>query len=72
LSVSLTGIYPYEVAVSVPVLAVHPEFSTLEAVSVAIIHDSATADGTSMKDSHIEDVFEFRKGSSGRFSFHIT
>jgi uncharacterized protein YkvS len=39
---------------------------------VAIIHDNATADGTTMKDSHIEDVIEFRKGSSGRFSVHIT
>jgi hypothetical protein len=60
------------VAASEQVLAAHPEFSTLEAISVAIIHGNATADGTAGKDWHIEDVVEFRKGPSGRFSVHIT
>jgi hypothetical protein len=60
------------VAASEQVLAAHPEFSTLEAISVAIIHGNATADGAAGKDWHIEDVVEFRKGPSGRFSVHIT
>jgi hypothetical protein len=60
------------VAASEQVLAAHPEFSTLEAISVAIIHDDATADGTAGKDWHIEDVVEFRRGPNGRFSVHIT
>jgi ribonuclease PH len=60
------------VAASEQVLATHPEFSTLEAISVAIIHGNATADGKSGKDWHIEDVVEFRKGPSGRFSVHVT
>lgn len=60
------------VAASEQVLAAHPEFSTLEAISVAIIHGDATADGTAGKDWHIEDVVEFRRGLSGRFSVHIS
>jgi hypothetical protein len=60
------------VAASEPVLAAHPEFSGLEAISVAIIHGNAAADGTAGKDWHVEDVIEFRKGPSGRFSAHTT
>jgi len=60
------------VAASEQVLASHPEFSTLEAISVAIIHADAAADGPVGKDWHVEDVVEFRKGPSGRFSVHIT
>jgi hypothetical protein len=60
------------VAAGEQVLASHPEFSTLEAISVAIIHGNATADGTAGNDWHIEDVVEFRKGPSGRFSVHVT
>jgi hypothetical protein len=33
---------------------------------------NATADGTTGKDWHIEDVVEFRKGPNQRFSVHIT
>jgi hypothetical protein len=33
---------------------------------------NATADGTTAKDWHIEDVVEFRKGPNQRFSVHIT
>jgi type IV pilus biogenesis protein CpaD/CtpE len=60
------------VAASEQVLASHPDFSTLEAISVAVIHGDAAADGAAGKDWHIEDVVEFRKGPSGRFSVHIT
>ena len=60
------------VAASEQVLSSHPEFSTLESISVAIIHGNATADGAAGKDWHIEDVVEFRRGPSGRFSVHIT
>jgi hypothetical protein len=60
------------VAASEQVLSSHPEFSTLESISVAIIHGNATADGTTAKDRHIEDVVEFRKGPNQRFSVHIT
>jgi len=60
------------VAASEQVLSSHPEFSKLEAISVAIIHGNATADGTTAKDWHIEDVVEFRKGPNQRFSVHIT
>jgi hypothetical protein len=60
------------VAASEQVLSSHPEFSKLEAISVAIIHGNVTADGTAGKDWHIEDVVEFRKGPNQRFSVHIT
>jgi hypothetical protein len=60
------------VAASEQVLSSHPEFSKLEAISVAIIHGNATADGTTGKDWHVEDVVEFRKGPNQRFSVHIT
>ena len=60
------------VAACEQVLASHPEFSALEAISVAIIHDNSPAGGTAGKDWHMEDVVEFRKGPSGRFSVHIS
>jgi hypothetical protein len=60
------------VAASEQVLSLHPEFSKLEAISVAMIHGNATADGTIGKDWHIEDVVELRKGPNQRFSVHIT
>jgi hypothetical protein len=58
------------VAAAEQVLASHPEYAKLEAISVAIIHPgvpSATGSGW-----HIEDVVEFRKGPSQRFSLHTT
>jgi hypothetical protein len=60
------------IAASEQVLVARPEFSTLEAISVAIIHGNTTAQGTAGKDWHTEGVVEFRKGPSGRFSLHIT
>ena len=58
------------VGVAEQVLASHPEYAKLEAISVAIIHpgvESATGSGW-----HIEDVVEFRKGANQRFFLHIT
>lgn len=55
------------VAVAESVLASHPEYSGLQAVSVAITHPSVSG-----SDWHTEDVVEFRKGSNQRFSEHTT
>jgi hypothetical protein len=58
------------VAAAEQVLASHPEYAKLEAISVAIIHPavpSATGSGW-----RIEDVVEFRKGPSQRFFIHTT
>jgi hypothetical protein len=52
------------------VLAVHPEFASLQQISVAVIHAAAKSGAGS--DWHIEDVIEFRKGPNQRFSVHIT
>ncbi len=58
------------VGVAEQVLAYHPEYAKLEAISVAIIHPGvASATGSGW---HIEDVVEFRKGPNQRFSLHIT
>jgi hypothetical protein len=58
------------VGVAEQVLASHPEYAKLEAISVAIIHPGvASATGSGW---HIEDVVEFRKGANQRFSLHIT
>jgi hypothetical protein len=58
------------VAVTEIVLAAHPEYAKLEAISVAIYHSNA--EGSPPSQWHIEDVIEFRKGPSQRFSVHIT
>jgi len=58
------------VAVAEQILASHPEYANLQAISVAIIHPSVVGDAH--KDWHTEDVVEFRKGPSQRFSMHIT
>jgi hypothetical protein len=58
------------VGVAEQVLASHPEYAKLQAISVAIIHPSPA--GTASMDWHIEDVVKFRKGPGGRFSLHIT
>jgi hypothetical protein len=58
------------IGVAEQVLASHPEYAKLQAISVVIIHPSAG--GTASREWHIEDVVEFRKGPSGRFSLHIT
>ncbi len=58
------------VVVADQVLASHPEYAKLEAISVAIIHPGvASATGRGW---HIEDIVEFRKGQNQRFSLHIT
>jgi hypothetical protein len=58
------------VAVTEQVLAAHPEYAKLEAISVAIIHPNA--EGSATSDWHVEDVVEFRKGQNQRFSLHTT
>jgi len=45
-------------------------FATLQVISVAIIH-TVQMEGSD-RDSHTEDVLEFRKGPNQRFSHHIT
>ncbi len=58
------------VAVTEQVLAAHPEYAKIQAISVAIIHPGvARAEGNGW---HIEDVVEFRKGPNQRFSLHVT
>jgi hypothetical protein len=52
-------------AVTEQVLTLHPEFSTLEAGSVAIIHRAA--EGGIASDWHKEDVVEFGNGPDQRF-----
>jgi hypothetical protein len=51
-------------------LSSHPQLSTIQVISVAIIHTVQTEG--SDRDSHTEDVLEFRKGPNQRFSHHIT
>jgi hypothetical protein len=46
------------------------EFSSIQEISVAIIHPAEG--GESAEDSHVEDVMQFRKAPSGRFVHHIT
>jgi hypothetical protein len=58
------------VAATEQILASHPEYAKLQAISVAIIHPSV--DGDAHKDWHTEDVVEFRKGPNQRFSMRIT
>jgi hypothetical protein len=58
------------VAVAEQVLAFHPEYAKLQAISVAIIHPGAG--GVASREWHIEDVVEFHKGPSNRFSVDIT
>ena len=52
------------------VLALHPEYAKLQAISVAIIHPSPT--GATGNGWHIEEVVEFRKGPHQRFFLHTT
>ena len=47
-----------------------PEFSSVQEISVAIIHPDES--GGSAEDTHVEDVVQFRKAPSGRFVHHIT
>jgi hypothetical protein len=51
-------------------LASRAEFSSVQIISVAINHP-AQSEGTA-RDSHTEDVLEFRKGLNKAFSHHIT
>ena len=58
------------VASAEKVLAGHPEFASIEQISVAVLHGAAKSGAAS--DWHIEDVIEFRKGPNQRFTVHIT
>ncbi len=48
-------------------LAENARFSSVQQMSVAIVHPGAAA-----SDSHTEDVVDFRRGPNQRFSKHIT
>ena len=50
-------------------LTAHPRLSTVQVISVAIVH-AAPKDGSDSP--HTEDVLEFRKGPNQRFSHHTT
>ena len=52
------------------ILASHPEYGKLQAISVAILHP--VIDDSARKEWHTEDVIEFRKGPDQRFVMHIT
>jgi hypothetical protein len=58
------------VAVTEQVPTLHPEFSRLEAPSVAIIHRGAA--GVIASDWHNEDVVEFRNGPEQRSFLPVT
>lgn len=58
------------VAAAENVMASRAEFSSVQIISVAIIHPAQS--GGTARDSHTEDVLEFRKGPNKRFSHHIT
>ncbi len=51
-------------------IASRPEFSSIQEISVAIIHPAEGVGSTD--DSHVEDIVQFRKAPSGRFVHHIT
>jgi hypothetical protein len=53
------------VATAERTLATDPEFPTVQTISVAIVHPPSLRSGTLA--SHIEDVFEFRRGAGGDF-----
>jgi hypothetical protein len=48
----------------------HPQFATVQVISVAIIHTSQMEGAD--RGSHTEDVLEFRRGPNQRFAHHIT
>jgi hypothetical protein len=48
----------------------HPQFVAVQVISVAIIHTSQIEGAD--RDSHTEDVLEFRRGPNQRFAHHIT
>ena len=48
----------------------YPELGDLQVISVSILHRGGP--GESPMNWHTEDVIEFRKGSSQRFSIHMT
>jgi hypothetical protein len=48
-------------------LAENTQLSTVQEMSVAIVHPASAGD-----DSHTEDVVDFRRGPSQRFSKHIS
>jgi len=48
----------------------HPQFAAVQVISVAIIHTTQMQGAD--RDSHTEDVLEFRRGPNQRFAHHIT
>jgi hypothetical protein len=48
----------------------HPQFVAVQVISVAIIHTSQMQGAD--RDSHTEDVLEFRRVPNQRFAHHIT
>lgn len=51
-------------------LSSHAQLATIQVISVAIIHE-VQLEGSD-RDSHTEDVLEFRRGPNQRVSHHIT
>jgi hypothetical protein len=51
-------------------MASRPELAPIQEISIAIVHPEETAGAA--RDSHVEDVLQFRKGPNQRFSHHIT
>jgi hypothetical protein len=51
-------------------LSSHAQLANIQVISVAIIHE-VQLEGSD-RDSHTEDVLEFRRGPNQRFSHHIT
>ena len=51
-------------------LAENARFSSVQEVSVAIVHPAGTEGAPA--DSHVEDVVDFRRGPNQHFSKHIT
>lgn len=48
----------------------YPELGGLQTISVAVIHPSQP--DASPKEWHTEDVFEYRRGPSQRFTIHVS
>lgn len=58
------------VALIEELLPKYPELAGLQAISIAIIHPNAP--GAASTEWHTEDVLEYRRGTSQRFTIHIS
>lgn len=47
-----------------------PQLAPIQEISIAIVHPAET--GGSVRDTHVEDVLQFRRGVNQRFIHHIT